>query len=424
MGLFRRPEPMTADSTSPGADGLWARGWGLAATRSLQTLAVLALVAVGVLVITQLSLVFIPVTIALILASAIHPLVALMRRRGVPSILATWIALIGILAILGGVVWVIVLTVRSQWDDLVDSATDGIAQVTAWLDTLPFDIAAIDLDDLWASAGEFLTSASFGRGALAGVSATASFFTGLALMIVVLFFFLKDGPRIWEFLLRPFTGASYERARRIGDKTVDVFGGYIRGTSIVAAVDSIGITATLLVLQVPLAIPLGVIVFLGSFVPMVGATVAGVLATLVALVTNGPVVALIVLAAVIIVNQLEGNFLQPVVMANALSLHALVVLMALTAGTVLAGIIGAVLAVPLTAAAWAVIKVWTGREKKDPAVEAKQDILAEVALDEEESALERLHAKEKAAKERAPQDKAEAAKPAHPASDEVKDTAE
>lgn len=157
---------------------------------------------------------------------------------------------------------------------------------------------------------------------------------------------------------------------------------------------------------------------------MVGATVAGVLATLVALVTNGPVVALIVLAAVIIVNQLEGNFLQPVVMANALSLHALVVLMALTAGTVLAGIIGAVLAVPLTAAAWAVIKVWTGREKKDPAVEAKQDILAEVALDEEESALERLDAKEKAAKERAPQDKAEAAKPAHPASDEVKDAAE
>ncbi|KNY04481.1 AI-2E family transporter [Microbacterium sp. GCS4] len=363
MGLFRRPEPMSDEAAArvTGETGrLWSRGWGLAATRSLQTLAVLALVAVGVLVITQLSLVFIPVTIALILACAIHPLVALMRRKGVPSILATWIALIGILAVLGGIVWVIVLTVRSQWDDLVDSATDGISQVTAWLDTLPFDFASIDLDDVWASAGDFLTSASFGQGALAGVSATASFFTGLALMIVVLFFFLKDGPRIWEFLLRPFTGASYERARRIGDKTVDVFGGYIRGTSIVAAVDAIGIGIGLAILQIPLAVPLAVIVFLTAFIPLVGATAAGILAALVALVTHGPIAALIVVGIVVLVNQLEGNFLQPVVMARSLKLHALVILLALTAGTILGGIVGAVLSVPLAAVAWGIITVWDG----------------------------------------------------------------
>ena len=360
LGLFRRPETTSTGIAPQSEPGLWSRGLGLAATRSLQTLAVLALVAVGVLVITQLSLVFIPVTIALILASAIHPLVAFMRRRGVPSILATWIALIGILAILGGVVWVIVLTVRSQWDDLVESATDGIAQVTAWLDTLPFDIAAIDLDDLWASAGEFLTSASFGRGALAGVSATASFFTGLALMIVVLFFFLKDGPRIWEFLLRPFTGASYERARRIGDKTVDVFGGYIRGTSIVAAADAVGIGVGLAILQIPLALPLAVIVFLTAFIPLVGATAAGILAALVALVTHGPLAALIVVGIVVLVNQLEGNFLQPVVMARSLKLHALVILLALTTGTILGGIVGAVLSVPIAAVAWGIITVWDG----------------------------------------------------------------
>lgn len=360
LGLFRRPEPFADGTASPRDPGLWSRGLGLAATRSLQTLAVLALVAVAVLGITQLSLVFIPVTIALILASAIHPLVSFMRRRGVPSILATWISLIGILAILGGIVWVIVLTVRSQWDDLVDSATDGITQVTAWLGTLPFDIAAIDLDDVWASAGDFLTSASFGRGALAGVSATASFFTGLALMIVVLFFFLKDGPRIWEFLLRPFTGANYERARRIGDKTVDVFGGYIRGTSIVAAADAIGIGVGLAILQIPLALPLAVIVFLTAFIPLVGATAAGILAALVALVTHGPVAALIVVGIVVLVNQLEGNFLQPVVMARSLKLHALVILLALTTGTILGGIVGAVLSVPIAAVAWGIITVWDG----------------------------------------------------------------
>lgn len=369
--MFGRPQ----DPAVP-EKGLWARGFGVVATRSLQILAVLALVAVAVFVITQLSLVFIPVTIALILACAIHPLVSLMRRRGIPSILATWIALISIIVILGSVVWVIVLTVRTQWDDLVESTTDGISQVTDWLGTLPFDIDAIDLDDVWASAGDFLTSASFGQGALAGVSATASFFTGLVLMIVVLFFFLKDGPRIWEFLLRPFSGESYARARRIGDKSVDVFGSYIRGTSIVAAADAIGIGIGLVILQIPLALPLAVIVFLTAFIPLVGATAAGILAALVALVTHGPVAALIVVGIVVLVNQLEGNFLQPVVMARSLKLHALVILLALTAGTILGGIVGAVLSVPLAAAAWGIITVWDGphtparpfRQKRDESV--------------------------------------------------------
>lgn len=359
MRLFRPSKP-TVELAVPAAGSSWHYGWGLAATRSVQTLSVLALVAVCVVVITQLSLVFIPVTIALILASAIHPLVALMRRRGVPSILATWIALIGILLILGGVVWVIVLTVRAQWDDLVASATDGLTEVGAWLDTLPFDFATVNLDEVWANVGQFLTSASFGRGALAGVSATASFFTGLALMVVVLFFFLKDGPRIWEFLLRPFTGESYERARRVGDKTVDVFGGYVRGTSIVAAADALGIGIGLAILQIPLAIPLSVIVFLTAFIPLVGATAAGILAALVALVTQGPVAALIVVGIVVLVNQLEGDLLQPVVMARSLKLHALVVLLALTTGTILGGIVGAVLSVPIAAVAWGIITVWDG----------------------------------------------------------------
>lgn len=357
--LFRRPEKVEAAS-AVAPPSTWSRGFGLVATRSLQTLAVLALVAVGVLVVTQLSLVFIPVMIALVLACAIHPLVSFMRARGVPSILATWISLIGIIVVLGGVVWVIVLTVRSQWDDLVDSATDGLTQVTAWLDTLPFDLEAINLDDVWASVSSFLTSASFGRGALAGVSATASFFTGLVLVIVVLFFFLKDGPRIWEFLLRPFSGESYDRARRIGDKAVDVFGSYIRGTAIVAAADAIGIGIGLAILQIPLALPLAVIVFLTAFIPLVGATAAGILAALVALVTHGPIAALIVVGIVVLVNQLEGNFLQPVVMARSLKLHALVILLALTAGTILGGIVGAVLSVPLAAAAWGIITVWDG----------------------------------------------------------------
>ena len=165
---------------------------------------------------------------------------------------------------------------------------------------------------------------------------------------------------MWEFLLRPFRGENYLRAERIGDKTVTVLGSYVRGTATVAAVDAIGILIGLLILQVPLAIPLAVLVFLLAFIPIVGATVAGLLAALVALVANGPLNALLVLGVVILVNQLEGNFLQPVLMGRSMKLHAFVILVALTVGTVLGGIVGAVLAVPITAAVWGAIQVWDG----------------------------------------------------------------
>ena len=211
-----------------------------------------------------------------------------------------------------------------------------------------------------AGVTDFVTSAQFGTGALAGVGAVANFVTGLVLMVTILFFFLKDGPQMWEFLLRPFRGESYLRSRRIGDKTVTVLGSYVRGTATVAFVDAVGILIGLLILQVPLAIPLAVLVFLLAFIPIVGATVAGILAALVALVANGWVNALFVVGVVVLVNQLEGNFLQPVLMGRSMKLHAFVILVALTIGTVVGGIVGAVLAVPITAAVWGAIQVWDG----------------------------------------------------------------
>ena len=208
---------------------------------------------------------------------------------------------------------------------------------------------------------DFITSAQFGSGALAGVGAVANFVTGFVLLVTILFFFLKDGPQMWEFLLRPFHGEHYLRSRRIGDKTVTVLGSYVRGTATVAFVDAVGILIGLLILQVPLAIPLSVLVFLLAFIPIVGATVAGIIAALVALVANGPLNALLVVGVVVLVNQLEGNFLQPVLMGRSMKLHAFVILVALTVGTVLGGIVGAVLAVPITAAAWGASRCGTGR---------------------------------------------------------------
>lgn len=368
MGFFDRNDPSTLQPDQ--RQTVWTDGFGRFALRCLQVVVVLLLASVLVFAMTQLTLVLIPVMIALILASAIHPVLRWMRRKGVPSILATWLALIGLLAILGAVGWLITVAVRNQWDELVSSASDGITSLRDYVQHLPFQITDDQIENARQSVVGFLTSSSFGTGALAGVSAAANFITGLVLMIVVLFFFMKDGPKIWEFLLRPFTGSSYERAQRVGHKGVEVLGGYVRGTAIIAAVDAVGIGVALAIIQVPLALPLAVIVFLTAFIPIVGATAAGILAALVALVANGPIAALIVILVVIAVNQLEGNFLQPVVMARSLKLHPLIVLIALTVGTVLAGIVGAVLAVPIAAVVWGIVTVWNGPDT--PAEPARQ----------------------------------------------------
>lgn len=382
MPLLRRKPTVAgqADAQAQGATlraaalkagAQWGDGFGRIATRCVQIIAVLIVAAVFVLAITQVTLVFIPVTLALIFSCAIHPFISWMRKHGIPSIIATWIALLSIIVIIGGITMLIIWAVRSQWDDLVKSATDGIAALQSYFNGLPADLVSeANLKDLQQTVVTFLTSAQFGRGALAGVSAAAEGVTGLFLTIVVLFFFMKDGPKIWEFLLRPFEGDAYQRARRVGDKTVSVLGGYVRGTATVAAADAVGIGIGLAIVQVPLALPLAVIVFITAFIPIVGATVAGILAALVALVANGPVAAIIVIAIVVFVNQLESHLLQPQIMGHSLNLHPLVILLALGAGSVIGGIIGAVLAVPIAATAWGIISVWNG--PNEPAWPARQ----------------------------------------------------
>ena len=145
---------------------------------------------------------------------------------------------------------------------------------------------------------------------------------------------------------------------RIGDSSIRVLGAYVRGTALVALVDAVFIGAGLFILQVPLALPLAVLVFVTAFIPVVGATLAGIVAALVALVFNDLTTALIVVGIVVLVNQLEGNLLQPLIMGRTLSLHPLVILLALTAGTILGGILGAILSTPTASVVWGAIKAW------------------------------------------------------------------
>ncbi|MET3370252.1 UNVERIFIED_CONTAM: putative PurR-regulated permease PerM [Jeotgalibacillus campisalis] len=341
---------------------LWKDSLGRTAIRASQILLVLTLTVVAIFGLLQIRLLVIPVLIALILAAAIGPFVNMLRRRGWRGGLATGVAFLGLLIVLGGVITVIVLSVRSQWDELISQAARGLDELENFLLTGPFPIDREQMNQAREAIVEFAQSSQVRSGAVTGLSVVTEFLAGASLVVVILFFFLKDGAKIWEFFLRPFKGTREAKLRRVGKRTMEVLGGYVRGTAIVALVDTVAIGAALLILQVPLAIPLAIIVFIGAFIPLVGATVAGILAALVALVANGPLVALIVIIVVIAVNQLEGDLLQPVVMGKSLELHALVILMALTAGTILAGIIGAVLAVPIAAVTWAIIQVWTAED--------------------------------------------------------------
>jgi putative heme transporter len=363
MGLFRRSTPphptVELDAEKPPVS-LWADGFGKLAVRALQIIVLVVLVAGLIWGIRQVSVVVIPLILGLIFASAFAPLVGWMRRHRVPSLVATLITLLAIVGVLGGLGWAIYLAVRSQWDELSENTRSGFEQAVDWAQQLPFAPSQDQIDEWIAALQDFVTSSQFGSGALAGAGAIASFLTGFVLLVVILFFFLKDGPRMWEFVLRPFHGADYERAQRVGRKTVSVLGSYVRGTASVAAVDAIGILIGLLILQVPLAVPLAVLVFLLAFIPIVGAVTAGALAALVALVTQGPIIALIVVGIVVAVNQLEGNLLQPVLMGRSLKLHAFVVLVVLAGGTAIGGILGTLLAVPIAAVVWGIVQVWDG----------------------------------------------------------------
>ena len=356
------------------AGAAWGDSFGILASRSLQIIIVVVLAGAAIWGLRIISTVAIPVLLAVILACTFAPVMSWLRSKKVPDLLATVIVLFSVLLVLAGATALIVNAVSNQWDDLQKQAIGGFKQVTNWVEELGFMPSQEQLDNIQKTVVDFVTSSQFGSGALAGVSAVSTGATAFVLFVVILFFFLKDGKAIWEFLTRPFFGEAADRAERVGKATVQTFGSYVRGTATVAAVDAIGIGVGLWILQVPLALPLAVLVFVLSFIPIVGATLAGIFAALVALVANDIWSAVAVIVLVIIVNQLEGNFLQPVLMGRALKLHSLVILLALAVGTLLGGVLGAVLAVPLTAAVWSAIKVWDGdnlpawwaRPKKQP----------------------------------------------------------
>lgn len=335
---------------------LLADGLGRAGVRAIQILALVALSWVAVTVAARIPLVTIPVLLAVVLAAAIAPVVRWLAAHGWPRAVAVLTSFLVILAVGAGIVGGIVVLVRQQAGALATRAEAGIAQLQDLVTNGPVALSKEQISVAQTEVQKFLSGGNLGADALTGLRTAGEIAAGTVLTAVILFFFLKDGEKIRGFLIGFLPAGRRGRAHLAADRSIVVLGGYVRGTLVIAAIDAVIVLVGLLILRVPLAVPLAAVVFLGGFVPIIGATAAGSLAVLVALVENGPVTAVVVLGLLIVANQFEHHILQPLFMGRVLRIHGLVIILALTAGATLAGVIGALLAVPLAAVGWTVLR--------------------------------------------------------------------
>src|SRR5215207_8137835 len=281
---------------------------------------------------------------------------AILERLGrevhsVPRGLATALVMVGGLAALGGVLTFVAATFVRGVPALAAELSTSVATIVNWLSTGPLQLSAEQLSGVQAQVIATLNAnqSAITSGALTTAATLGETVTQVLLVVFVLIFFLHGGPGIWQFLLGVVPDEVRARVDVAGRRGVAALVSYVRATAVVAVVDAVAIGIGLAVLGVPLAVPLAALVFLGAFVPIIGAVVAGSVAVLIALVANGPVPALIVLGIIVAIMQLEGHVLQPVLLGRAVKLHPLAVVLAIATGLVVAGIAGALFAVPLLA---------------------------------------------------------------------------
>lgn len=348
----QRPDTTRDRGDVIGAGILWLAKWAVC------IVAIAAGAWVLGFLIARLWVVILPVALAVVVATVLWPPVRWLTAHGLRPALAATIGVLGFIGLLAGVIGLIVPSVVNQAPELADKASEGVNQVREWLQGPPLRLRDEELDSAVDAIVSRLQSSSeqIATGVFSGVSTATSVLVTLFLVLVLTFFFVKDGPRFLPWLHSVSGSRSGRHLEEVLGRIWVVLGGFIRTQALVSLIDAVFIGAGLVILGVPLALVLAVITFLGGFVPMVGAFVAGALAVLVALVGNGFVTALIVLGIVIAVQQLEGNVLQPVLQSRTMQLHAVVVLLAITAGGSLYGIVGAFLAVPVVAMAAVVLR--------------------------------------------------------------------
>ncbi|MBK1786990.1 AI-2E family transporter [Prauserella cavernicola] len=304
-------------------------------------------------VVQHLGYVLIPIAVALLLSAFLQPLVSFLNRHRWPRALSVLASFVAGLAVAGGIVTFVVFSIVNSFDELRERVTQSVSRVQEWLQTGPLDIDGALFDRVrdWLGGNQQAVVSQ----ALGAFNTASSIVVGLLLSTVLLVMFLYDGPRMWRFLISPFRTQTRDLLDQAGRRAYRGVVSYVWVTALVALIDALGIGIGLVIVGVPLAVPLAALVFLGGFVPYVGAVTSGVLAVAVTLVSNGLGAALVILGVVLAVQQLEGNVLQPVLQGNVSRLHPAIVLVALVIGGAEAGIAGLLFAVPVLAAARAVI---------------------------------------------------------------------
>jgi putative heme transporter len=344
----------------------------------------LVVVAAGLVILKALAMfavVTLPLVVALLIAALSSPAVRLMRRAGIRQGLAALVVVIGGIAMV-----VLLLTFAGQQvangaTDLADQVVKGLDEVREWLKDGPLNASDSQINDYITTAQTAITDRTKDGEALAQVTefgaALGHVLAGFFIVLFSTYFFLADGERIWAWLVRLAPRNARARIDSSGRVAWVSLTQFVRATVIVALVDAIGIALVAAILGVPFVLAIGVLVFLGAFVPMIGATIAGTVAILVALVDQGPITALFMLGGVILVQQIEGHILQPFLMGRWVSLHPLGVIVAIAGGVIVAGIAGALVAVPLAAVVNAVVQhlaAHTDVGDEDPEEDLEEDL--------------------------------------------------
>ena len=350
---LEQPDVSIATTTTPEFDKAVPRGLQVAAAWSWRVILVVAvLFGLGWLA-RHLSEVVVPVAVAILLAAMLSPVANRLRSWGLPRGAATAITVLGGLALIAGALTLIGSQIAGEASTLSDNVVQGFTQLMDYLRNGP-----IPISESWLNTSEWSNRIQAflrdSQSAIAGYAAeigagVGRFLAGFAIAIFSLFYFLYDGRGIFRFLLNFIPRDSRERVDAAALKGWRSLSSYVRATILVALVDALGVLIVALILGVPVAPALAALVFIGAFIPLVGALVSGFVAVVVALVALGWVQALIMLAGIIVVMQVEGHVLQPFLLGRAVKLHPLAVLLAIAVGIIVGGIVGALLAVPLLA---------------------------------------------------------------------------
>lgn len=347
------------------------QGVRVAASWSWRLLLIGIAAAAALWLIVQVRLLVIPLLIAILLSALLLPIVRLVERVGAPRWLGIITALFAFTIAVCGLITLIVTQLRGGLGDLGKKSLEVWRQTLDWIEHNPIGISADQLQDLFNGITKTLQThqSEIVNGALGLASSAGQIVTGTLLTLFSLIFLLIDGERIWFWLLGFFPRNSHAAADAAGRAAWVSVGQYVRVQILVAFTDAVGIGIGAALLGVPLPIPIAILVFLGSFIPFLGAITTGALAVFIALVYNGPVNALIMLAVVLLVNQVEGHILQPLVMGSAVQVHPLGVVLVVSMGAMLGGIAGALFAVPIAAAANVIVRTISSKqwqEKTDP----------------------------------------------------------